>query len=49
MKCSLQSLLELRLNENLGLEGEVGLELLSLDFERDLRRIRFTDKAEITP
>ncbi len=29
--------------------GEVGLELFSLDFERDLRLAKLTDKADITP
>jgi len=40
---------ELYLNENLGLIGDVGLELFSLDFERDLRLAKFTDNADITP
>jgi hypothetical protein len=40
---------ELYLKENLGLIGEVGLELFSLDFERDLRLAKFTDNADMTP
>ena len=46
---SCRKLRGLYLNENLGLIGDVGLELFSLDFERDLRLIKFTDNADITP
>lgn len=45
----LSNLPGLYLKENFGLEGEVGLELLSVDLDLDRRRTEFIDNAEIRP